>query len=138
MAYDFTLSEIIPATPQQIYDAWLDSEGHTKMTGRTSIASTEIGAKYTAAYNYISGVNVELVSGKRILQTWRTTDFTDSDPDSQIEVILEPISGGTRLTLHHTNVPDDHTGYENGGWQTNYFEPMKKFFGEGISSTWPD
>ena len=33
MAFAFTLTDIIPATPGQIYDAWLDSRGHTAMTG---------------------------------------------------------------------------------------------------------
>src|ERR1700722_3078229 len=29
MAFAFTLTDIIPATPGQIYDAWLHSRGHT-------------------------------------------------------------------------------------------------------------
>jgi len=27
-------------------------------------------------------------------------------------------------------VPDGHTGYQNGGWETHYFQPMKKYFGK--------
>jgi hypothetical protein len=26
-------------------------------------------------------------------------------------------------------VPADQTGYERGGWQENYFEPMQAYFG---------
>jgi activator of HSP90 ATPase len=63
------------------------------------------------------------------VQSWRTTKFTRTDADSQIEVLLEPVATGTRLILHHTNVPDGHTGYQNGGWQEHYFEPMKRYFG---------
>lgn len=29
----FTISEIIPAKPSEIYEAWLNSEGHAAMTG---------------------------------------------------------------------------------------------------------
>jgi hypothetical protein len=25
-------------------------------------------------------------------------------------------------------VPDDQLGYENGGWQQSYFDPMKAYF----------
>jgi len=32
------------------------------------------------------------------------------------------------LTLVHSNVPDEHTSYEEGGWESNYFEPMKTYF----------
>ncbi|MHB8628857.1 MAG: SRPBCC domain-containing protein [Aggregatilineales bacterium] len=99
------------------------------MTGtKTADASPHEGARFTAGAGYITGTNVKLEPGKRIVQTWRTTEFQDSDPDSQIVVLLEPVAGGTKLTLHHTNVPDGHTGYEHGGWQDNYFAPMKRYF----------
>ena len=93
MPFSFTLTDVIPAKPQQIYepDSW---------------------------------------PGRRIVQSWRTTKFTKQDPDSRIEVLLETIPEGTRLTLHHTNVPDGHTGYQDGGWQQHYFDPMKQYFSE--------
>ncbi len=129
MPYEFTLSDVIPATPQQIYDAWLDSEGHANLTGGAGadISASE-GAKYTAWDGYITGRNVLLEPYTRIVQSWRTAEFQASDPDSQIEVVLEAVPGGTKLTLHHTNVPNGQTGYELGGWQDNYFAPMKAFF----------
>jgi len=43
-------------------------------------------------------------------------------------VLLEPVPGGTRITVRHSNVPDGHTSYRDGGWQRSYFEPMKKYF----------
>jgi hypothetical protein len=42
------------------------------------------------------------------------------------EVLLEPVAGATRVTVRHTNAPDRHTGYRDGGWQSSYFEPMKE------------
>ena len=30
---EFTVSDIIPASPDEVYRAWLSSEGHTGMTG---------------------------------------------------------------------------------------------------------
>jgi uncharacterized protein YndB with AHSA1/START domain len=128
MAFSFKLTDTIPTTPQQIYDAWLNSRGHTKMTGSTARAKPE-GAAFSAWGGYIKGRNIALEPGCRIVQSWRTTKFTRKDPDSQIEVLLEPVPDGTRITLHHTNVPDGHSGYQDGGWQQHYFEPMKQYFG---------
>jgi uncharacterized protein YndB with AHSA1/START domain len=128
MPYDFTQSAVIPATPQAIYDAWLDGRAHGEMTGGAATASTKVGGTFTAWDDYISGRNLALEPGRRIVQSWRTTQFTDADADSQIEVLLEPAKGGTKLTLHHTKVPDSHTGYEKGGWKDHYFEPMKRYF----------
>jgi activator of HSP90 ATPase len=128
MPFSFTLNDIIPATPQHIYDAWLDSRGHAKMTGSAARAKPVEGATFSAWGGYIKGKNLTLEPGRRIVQSWRTTKFAKQDRDSQIEVLLDPIPEGTRITLHHTNVPDGHTGYQDGGWQQHYFEPMKQYF----------
>ena len=29
MSFEFTVSDVIPATPAQVYAAWLDGAGHT-------------------------------------------------------------------------------------------------------------
>jgi uncharacterized protein YndB with AHSA1/START domain len=131
MAYQFTLSTILPATPQSIYRAWLDTRLHSAMTGGAAVMSNQPGARISAWDGYISGANIELVPGERIVQTWRTTKFAETDPDSMVTVHLLSTPEGTRLTLTHSNVPDGHTGYEQGGWQQFYFEPMARYFSRG-------
>ena len=64
MSFDFAVSDIIPATPQQIYDAWLDSRGHAQMTGGgKALQSAKEGAVVTAWDGYISGRNLTLEPG---------------------------------------------------------------------------
>ena len=129
MPFAFTLTEIIPASPDEIYDAWLSESGHAAMTGgQPARISPEVGAAFSVWKGYISGRNLALEPGRRILQSWRTTRFTEADADSELEVLLAPVPGGTRLTLHQRNVPDGHTSYRDGGWQDNYFAPMKRYF----------
>jgi uncharacterized protein YndB with AHSA1/START domain len=128
MPYHFTLTAIIPAPAQAIYQAWLDSVAHSEMTGGKAVMSDEIGAEVSAWDGYISGRNLELVPGKRIMQSWRTTQFSNEHEDSIIAVTLEGVDGGTLLTLAHSNVPDEQTSYEQGGWQTHYFAPMIDYF----------
>src|SRR6266851_3448705 len=129
MPFDFSVSDIIPAEPNAIYDSWLDSTGHAAMTGgHAALMSPAVGGEFIAWDNYITGRNLELDPGRRIVQSWRTTKFTAADADSRIEIVLEPVTGGTRVTVHHRNVPDGHTSYRDGGWQNNYFEPMKRYF----------
>jgi uncharacterized protein YndB with AHSA1/START domain len=130
MPYTYTLTAKIPATPEEIYDAWLDSIGHSEMTGSDATMSDQVGAAVSAWEGYISGRNLELVPAERIVQTWRTTNFSDDQEDSIITIVLEEADGGTLLTLEHSNVPDEQTNYENGGWQSNYFEPMIAYFSE--------
>ena len=75
-----------------------------------------------------AGVIVELIPGERIVQTWRTSEFTDEHEDSVISIVLAEVEDGTLLTLEHSNVPDDQRSYEESGWQSHYFEPMIAYF----------
>jgi uncharacterized protein YndB with AHSA1/START domain len=99
MPYTFTLTATIPATPVEIFEAWLGSIGHSEMTGGEATMSDEVGAEVTAWDGYISGRNLELVPGERIVQSWRTTEFADGDQDSIITVVLQEVDEGTLLTL---------------------------------------
>ena len=128
MPYSYTLRTVIPASPAEIYRAWLDSIAHSEMTGGDATMSDEVGADISAWDGYITGRNLELVPGERIVQSWRTTEFDDEFEDSIVTIVLQETEDGTLLTLEHSNVPDEHKSYEEGGWQSNYFEPMIVYF----------
>ncbi len=127
MTKQFELKITLPASPKDIYDAWLDSEKHSLMTGGSAEVSTEPGALFSAWDEYISGKNLELIPHEKIVQSWRTTEFQEHDDDSKLELILVPVSSDCELTLIHTNIPDNQPDYEQ-GWKEHYFEPMMKFF----------
>jgi len=128
MPYRFTLTTTIPATPEEVYAAWLDSVRHSQMTGGEAIMSDQIGAAVSAWDGYITGRNLELIPAERIVQSWRTSEFTDEHEDSTVTVLLAAVGNGTLLTLDHANVPDEQTSYEEHGWQSNYFDPMVVYF----------
>ena len=128
MSITINLKAVIPASPEQIYKAWLTSELHEKMTeGDVCISSFEIGALYKAHGAYIWGENLELISNKKIIQSWRSSSFKPEDQDSILEVTLVPIEQGTELHLVHKNLPESEFHVEK-GWSTHYFEPMVRFF----------
>src|SRR6516162_8766005 len=97
MPYAFTLTTTIPASAQDIYDAWLNSLAHSEMTGGQASMSDEIDAEVSAWDGYITGRNLELVPGERIVQSWRTTQFTDEHEDSIITMTLEGVEDGQCL-----------------------------------------
>jgi activator of HSP90 ATPase len=127
MSIEFEVSSVIDAPAQDIYTAWLNSQEHSAMTGGSAEVSAEIGGTFMAWDGYIKGTNLELQPGKRIVQSWRTVEFSDDEPDSQIEVIFEPQGDTTKVTLKHTNLPPHGKKYEQ-GWIEAYFEPMKEYF----------
>ena len=109
MAIEFVVTGIIPASPEEVYNAWLSSEGHSGMTDSHASCSANIGDEFTAWEGYIQGKNLELEYGKRIVQSWRTTEISDDELDSQIEVSLEPAGVQTKLSLHLTRLPPHRT-----------------------------
>jgi len=130
MPYSYKLTTTIPASPEEIYEAWLDSLIHSEMTGGEATMSDQIGADVSAWDGFIRGRNLELVPGERIVQSWRTSEFGDEHEDSIVTIVLEETDDGTLLVLEHSNVPEEQKSYEEGGWQSYYFEPMVAYFSE--------
>jgi activator of HSP90 ATPase len=127
MAIQFVLSTLFAASPQEVYSTWMSSKGHSAMTGSSASVSAKVGGKFDAWDGYIHGKNLELEPGKRIVQSWRTSEFSADEPDSRIEITLEPVGKQTKLTLKHTGLPPHGRQYEQ-GWEESYFQPMREFF----------
>ncbi len=127
MPTEFEVSGLIPATPEDVYKAWLDSDQHEKMTGSPAKVSDQVGGEFIAWDGYIAGLNLELEPYSRILQSWRTTEFDEADPDSMLEIKFDVQHDGTLVTIRHTNLPDHGMQYQQ-GWIDAYFTPMKAYF----------
>ena len=127
MAIEFVVSALLPATPVEVYDTWMNSEGHAAMTGSPASISAEVGGEFDAWDGYIHGKNINLERGMLIVQSWRTSEFSDAEDDSLIEINLKPVGDQTELSLRHTNLPPHGMQYKD-GWVESYFEPMKDYF----------
>ena len=123
----FTIKTTINAPLESVFNAWLDSAEHTKMTGGEAKASTEVDASFTAWDGYIWGKNLEIEPNKRVLQSWRTSEFSDDDEDSLLELLFSNTNDGTEITLIHSNLPSHGKQYKQ-GWEDHYFTPMREYF----------
>lgn len=129
MKNEFTLKEKFSVLPKVLYDAWLDPKIHSEMTESIATMSAQkVGSQYTAWDGYIEGTNLELESNKRIVQSWRSTDFTSDTPDSVLELTFEKNGDGTLLVLHHKNIPEGQVSELKQGWRDFYFKPMHLYF----------
>lgn len=68
---------IIPAAPNAVYEAFMDAKKHSAFTGSKATSDARAGGKFTAWDGYISGKNLELEKGKRIVQEWKTTEWPE-------------------------------------------------------------
>ena len=119
---------IVPAEPEEVYDAFLDSKKHFVFTGSRATVVPRIGGRFTAGDGYISGRNLELEKGKRIVQEWQTTEWPSGYPPSRLELTFEKVKGGTEISMTHSNVPAEQAEYYREGWIEYYWTPLKKYF----------
>lgn len=128
----FELKTTLPATSNTLYNAWLDSDTHSKMTGGEAVCSTKVGSEFSAWDGYISGKNVELKKNKEITQLWRTTEFSDADENSELTVLFNDVEEGCEMTIVHSRIPDGQPDYKQ-GWLDYYINPMMEYFNSLVS-----
>src|SRR5271157_2725231 len=112
---------VIDATPEEVYEAFMDAKIHSKFTGSKATVVPKVGGKITAWDNYITGKNLELVKGKRIVQEWRTNEWPDGYPPSILTITLKKAGNKTELTMLHSKVPKAEMKSYADGWEEFYW-----------------
>ena len=130
MSDSIKLSITLPVEPKTLYNAWLDSNEHTAFTNSKVSIEKKVGSIFTAQDGFISGKNELLHMNKRIVQSWRTTDFEEETVDSTLEISFDKVEKGTKITLAHSNLPADTGKSYRKEWRDTYFKPMKEYFEE--------
>jgi uncharacterized protein YndB with AHSA1/START domain len=125
----FRITSMVPGLPERVYAAWLDSGAHTAFTGKTAKIDPSIGGKFVALDGYVHGRTVDLLPGRRIIQTWRTKEFPHSAHDSRLEIQFESAEGATRVTILHSLLPEGQGERYKKAWTDRYFHPMRGYFG---------
>jgi activator of HSP90 ATPase len=117
------------ASPHEIYESFMDEKKHAQFTGAKVKLSRKTGGKFDIWDGEISGENLELVPDKKIVQTWRYSDWPAGE-FSTATFSLEAVDGGTKLTLNHSGVPDEAYEDIKQGWKDYYWTPLKKYLGK--------
>lgn len=130
---ELRFERIIPAPPDEVYDAWLDPKvpGNTWSAAETFILNPVVDGlfywrlKGTAHY----GRFTKMQRPARIQHTWVSPNTLGEE--SVVTVTFEPNQQGTLLTLVHSELPDcDRARSHENGW--NYFLGVfREQFGDG-------
>ena len=114
------------AKPAAVYRALLNSKQHAAFTGAKADISPKVGGKFSCYDGYITGLNVELVPGKRIVQVWRGREWPKG-AHSLVTYSLKGRGKRTQLTLEHAGIPANAAGHIAKGWKSHYWTPLKKY-----------
>lgn len=113
------------ASTETVYELLADSKKHQEMTGENAVISSEVGGRFSAYNGYITGINVDLLPGKRIVLAWRGKDFPEGI-FSMAAFTLVPAGGRkTELVLIHRGVPKALIPSIEKMWRESYWEKIK-------------
>lgn len=115
------------ASAPDLYEMLINARKLTKITGGKATNTEKVNGKFSAWDDYISGINVELAPGEKIVQKWTCQDFPNEHfTDVTIE-LKKKSNKQTELVFTQTNVPDDLYDDISEGWNQFYWEPIRDY-----------
>lgn len=125
-----TQSVVLPAPAEDLYAAYLDPALHAAVTGAPVTVGAEAGARFQAFGGQITGTMIAVLPPRLIVQSWRSTNFGEGDPDSTLILAFVPEGGNGRIDLIHIDVPErDYQGVRD-GWEKYYWTPWKRYLAQ--------
>ena len=125
-------SVVLKASPNDLFETFLDSKKHAAVTGAPVKISRKAGGAFTAHGGQLQGRTLLVVPNRLIVQAWRARHWKAEDPDSILVLGFSSAPGGGRIDLVHINVPDyDHQGVTE-GWKKYYWKPWKSYLAKNV------
>ena len=121
------LQRTINATPERVFDAWLDAEALAKFMRPgpdmtcDAVNDPRVGGKFLItmmgdkSVHPHTGEYLEIDRPRKLVFTWHSKSTAMAS--STVTIELEPAAGGkTELTLTHVGLPENQVEGHNGGW----------------------
>lgn len=121
------------APPAAVYRLLTDSKQHSAFTKHKAQISRKVGGYFSTCAGHISGVNVDLSPGKRVVQAWRTKRFPEGIFSMAAFVLTRAKDGGTELTLTHRGVPKDLIPEIEALWKKRYWRRMRDYLAGAVN-----
>jgi len=115
----------LAAAPTRIYQALVDAKRFSEVTGAPATGDGTEGATFSAFGGHVTGRNIELVPGKRVVQAWRAKTW----PEGLYSIArfeLQADGAGTKVVFDHDAFPADMQEHLAKGWQSNYWDNFAK------------
>lgn len=119
----------IPGTPAAVYDILTSSTKFAEMTGgRAAEIGKDAGAAFKMFGGDITGRNIEMVPGERVVQAWRSGAWPEG-VFSLVSFRLMADGKGTKVVFDQVGHPAAAQDMLESGWQQMYWGPMTAMLG---------
>ncbi len=124
-------SVVLPATPERLYEMYLDPVLHAAFTGAPAMISEVPGSEFRAFGGTLGGKMLDTLSHKLIVHSWRASHWTAADLDSTLILTFWPDAVGGRIDLTHVNVAEHDFEGVTEGWEKYYWGPWRAYLRQG-------
>lgn len=120
---DFEYKLVIAADPEEVFAALTNPFQIEIWSGYPADMKAEAGYVFSLWEGDITGVNLEVVPNRRLVQEWF---FGEREEQSLVEIRLKKEGGKTLLELKHTHIPAEAYEEITEGWREYYLGSMKE------------
>lgn len=119
----------IGASPDRVYRALTDARQFSDFSGGAPAAiDAAPGGPFSCFGDRVTGRNIELVPGKRVVQAWRAGTW----PEGLYSIVrfeLAAEGAGTRILFDQSGHPEDQAHHLEEGWHKMYWDGLKTCLG---------
>jgi len=127
------------ASRKRVYEALLDTklfdralrgaiQAGMSLPFKPAEISRQVGGTFALFGDHILGRHIELAPYERIVQAWRTSDWSPGVYSiARFELTEE--DSATKLVFDHTGFPIGQAQHLAEGWTSHYWEPLAKYLG---------
>ena len=90
-------SVTLNASPEELYETFLDSKKHAAVTGAPTKIDRKVGGRFTAFNGQLKGRTLLVEPKRLIVQAWRSSQWKPEDPDSILVLRFSKAARGGRI-----------------------------------------
>jgi activator of HSP90 ATPase len=130
MSKNVILAASFVASPDRLFDMYLDPRSHSAFTGAPAVFEPRAGTPFSAFDGMLSGKLLHIEPKRLIVQTWRSKNWPADAIDSVLVLSFLSEPDGARIELAHINIPDEDFAGVSQGWEKYYWTPWRAFLAE--------
>ena len=127
MTRTIQLAVSLPASPDRLFEMYLDPVEHAAFTGAPVTISDQPGAEFRAFNDVLTGTMLQVVPKRLIVHSWRSPHWGPSDVDSTLVLSFLSDGDGGRIELTQVNVVDADFAGVSQGWEKFYWGPWRAY-----------
>lgn len=116
------------SSKEPVFNAWLNQFQQGAITQALAFITPEVNGKIELWNGAVTGRFLQIEKHKRLILTWRTVEFDEKTPDTQLTISFQDTRHGSRFIVQHENIPLDMLNQFRFAWEQVYFPNLRAYF----------